>query len=84
MLMDAYEKARRAKDIMEDEVFLSIFSDLEAKYISDWRNTQPADIQKRETAFAAIRALGDISGKLHSIANAPKVEAHNNRNAAKR
>ncbi len=82
--MDATEKARRAKEIMEDDVFLGIFSDLEAKYISDWRNTQPADLQKREAAYAAIRVMEDIKGKLHSVANAPKVDAHNNRNAAKR
>jgi hypothetical protein len=82
--MDANEKARRAKEIMEDDVFLSVFSDLEEKYTADWRNSQPADTQKRETAWSAIRALGDIKGKLHSVANAPKVDAHNNRNAAKR
>lgn len=82
--MDATEKARRAKEIMEDEVFLSVFSDLEEKYIADWRSSQPADIQKRETAWSAIRVLGDIIGKLHSVANAPKVDAHNNRNAARR
>lgn len=78
------EKARRAKEIMEDEVFLSIFDDIEERFTADWRNSQPADIQKRETAWSAIRVLGDIKSRLHSMANAPKVEAHNNRNAAKR
>lgn len=82
--MDAHEKARKAKELQEDTVFQGILSDLEAKYVSDWRNTQPTDLPKREAAYAAIRALEDIKGKLHSIANAPKVEAHNNRNAAKR
>lgn len=78
------EKARRAKEIMEDEVFLSVFADLEERFTADWRNSQPADTQKRETAWSAIRVLGDIRSRLHSMANAPKVEAHNNRNAAKR
>jgi hypothetical protein len=82
--MDAQEKARRAKEIMEDEVFLGILSDLEAHYVSVWRNTQPAELQKRETAFAAIRVMDDLKGKLHSAATAPKVDAHNNRNAARR
>jgi hypothetical protein len=78
------EIARRAKEIMEDEVFLSVFADLEERFTADWRNSQPADTQKRETAWSAIRVLGDIKSRLHSMANAPKVEAHNNRNAAKR
>ena len=78
------EIARRAKEIMEDEVFLSVFADLEERFTADWRNSQPADTHKRETAWSAIRVLGDIRSRLHSMANAPKVEAHNNRNAAKR
>lgn len=82
--MDAHEKARKAKEILEDNVFQGILSDLEAKYVSDWRNSQAADLQKREAAYAAIRVMEDIKGKLHSVANAPKVDAHNNRNAAKR
>lgn len=82
--MDAVEKARKAKEIMEDTVFLQIFADLEARYISEWRNALPGEIQKREAAHANIRALEDIRGRFHSIANAPKVDAHNNRNAAKR
>lgn len=82
--MDANEKARRAKEIVEDPVFLQILADLEAKYISDWRNTQPADLQKREGAYASIRGLQDIVGKLNSTVSAPKVDAHNNRNAVKR
>lgn len=82
--MTADEKARKAKEILEDTVFQAILADLETKYVSDWRNTQPADLPKREAAYAAIRVMEDIKGKLHSVANAPKVDAHNNRNAAKR
>lgn len=82
--MDLLAKSLKAKEIMEDAVFLAIFGDLESKYINDWRNSQPGETQKRETAHAGMRALEDIKGRLHSIANAPKVDAHNNRNAAKR
>lgn len=83
-MLNPQEIARRAKDMQEDEVFQGILASLEAKYISDWRNTQAVDLQKREAAYAAIRALEDIKGKIGSMANAPKVDAHNNRNAAKR
>ena len=76
--------ARRAKELQDDDVVRQIFASLEGRYISEWRNTSPADLQKREAAFSAIRALEDIKVKLGSLANAPKVEAHNNRNAVRR
>lgn len=78
------EMSRRATELKDDPVIIEIFANLEARYINDWRSSQPADIQKRESAYARIAALEDIKGRLNSIANAPKVDAHNNRNAAKR
>ena len=82
--MDAAEMALKARSLLEDPLLIEIFSHLESRYINDWRNTQPADGQKREAAHAAMRGLEDIRGRLHSLANAPKVDAHNNRNAGKR
>lgn len=82
--MEVAEKARRAQAIFEDPVFVDVFAALEAQYTASWRSTQPAEIQKRETAWASLRALDDIRGKIQSVMNAPKVDAHNNRNAAKR
>jgi hypothetical protein len=76
--------ARKAKEMQEDDVVRHIFTYLEGRYISEWRNAAPGDLQKREAAYAAIRSLEDIKVKLGSLANAPKVEAHNNRNAARR
>lgn len=82
--MDIEQIARKAKELLGDTLFLQVIESLEARYISEWRNAPPADLQKREGAYASIRALEDIKGKLGSLANAPKVEAHNTRNAAKR
>lgn len=76
--------ARKAKELQDDPVVAQIFANLEGRYISAWRNTSPEDLQKREAAYAAIRALEDIKVKLGSLANAPKVEAHNNRNTVRR
>lgn len=78
------EIARRAQQLIDDPVVTEIFASLEGRYITEWRNTPPADVQKREAAHAAIRALDDVKTKLSSMANAPKVEAHNNRSAARR
>lgn len=82
--MDKEEIARRANGLIEDPIFKMVVEHLEARYISEWRNAPPADLQKQGAAHAAIRALEDIKGKIQSLANAVKIEAHNNRNAAKR
>lgn len=82
--MDAAAKARKAKELQEDPFFNGLLAELEARYILDWRNTQPTDLQKREAAYAGLRALEDFKNKLGSTVNAPKVDAYNNRNAAKR
>ena len=83
MLIDTHEIARKAKEMQEDEVVAHIFDYLEGRYIAEWRNSQPGDHQKRETAYASIRALEDFKVKLGSLANAPKVDAHNNRTTRK-
>lgn len=83
-MFDANEIARKAQEMKDSEVVHQIFAQLEGKYIAEWRNAAPNDLQKREAAYAAIRAIEDFKVRLGSLANAPKVEAHNTRNAARR
>lgn len=78
------ETARKAQSLVNDPLVAEIFASLEGRYITEWRHTPPADVQKREAAHAAIRALDDFRSRLKALATAPKVEAHNNRNASKR
>lgn len=82
--MTPEETARKAQALVNDPLVAEIFATLEGRYIHQWRNTPPEDVQKREAAHAAIRALDDFRSRLKALATAPKVEAHNNRNANKR
>lgn len=82
-MIPADELARKAKQLQDDPVVQQIFASLEGRYIHEWRNTPPNDIQKREAAYASIRSLEDFKTRLASMANAPKVEAHNNRGVAR-
>lgn len=75
--MTPQELANRAQQLIDDPVVAEIFASLEGRYITEWRHTPPADVQKREAAHAAIRALDDFRAKLKALATAPKVEAHN-------
>lgn len=83
-MISADDIARRAKQLLDDDVVQQVFASLEGRYITEWRHTPADNIDKREAAHAAIRALDDVKMKLQSMANAPKVEAHNNRGAARR
>ena len=71
------EIARRAEQLLGDPLVQDIFAQLEGRYIHEWRNTPAQDVQKREAAHAAIRAIDDFRAKLKALANAPKVDAHN-------
>lgn len=74
-----FEIARRAKALAEDDVVQEILGKLEARYIREWKTSQPADVAKRETCHASIRALEDFRAKLNAMAIAPRVDQFNNR-----
>jgi hypothetical protein len=84
MTLTPHETAIRAQQLLDDPVVQQILSDLERRYILEWRGTGPGENERRETAHANVRALDDIRAKLSSLASAPKVAAHNNRNAVRR
>jgi hypothetical protein len=69
--------ARRAQQLLDDVLVQEIFASLEGRYMHEWRHTPSQDVQKREAAHAAIRALDDFRSKLKALASAPKVDAHN-------
>jgi ribonuclease HI len=78
------EMARKAKQLLEDDFVQAVLASIESRYIHEWRNTSPQDMQKREASHAAIRAIDDFRAKLKALASAPKVDAHNGRSANKR
>lgn len=83
-MTDPREIAIRAQQLIDDPLVQDIFATLERRYIQDWRATGAGEAEKREMAHAAVRAIDDFRARLSALANAPKVNAHNNRNAARR
>lgn len=84
MTIDPQATALRAQQLMDDPLVQEIFSMLERRYIQEWRSTGPGEGEKREMAHAAVRAIDDFRARLSVMASAPKVNAHNNRNAGRR
>lgn len=70
-MIDALEQARirgeRARQIIEDEVFVSAFAAIEADLTSAWRNSGVADSDAREDAYRMLRALDAVRADLTRV-----------------
>lgn len=84
MTFTTQEKSIKAQQLLNDALVQEIFSDLERRYITEWRGTGPGEGEKREMAHAAVRAIDDFRARLSALVSAPRVDAHNNRGAGKR
>jgi hypothetical protein len=69
------DRARRAAEIVESDIFKSAYADLELAYLREWQNTDPADVQGRERLFVALRVQRDFLTHLNSMIVAGKISA---------
>jgi hypothetical protein len=62
-------KGRRAKQILEDEVFNEAFDGLERKCIESWQNSRPDDTEARERAFRLLTSARAAKQEFIKILN---------------
>ena len=60
-------KARRAQDLIDDELLGEAFRTLEDNYASAWRATLIDDVAGREKLFLAINIVGKVRDHLTAI-----------------
>ena len=60
-------KARRAQDLIDDELLGEAFRALEDNYASAWRATLIDDVAGREKLFLAINIVGKVRDHLTAI-----------------
>ncbi len=60
-------KARRAQDLIDDELLGEAFRTLEDNYASAWRATVIDDVAGREKLFLAINIVGKVRDHLTAI-----------------
>ncbi len=60
-------KARRAQDLIDDELLGEAFRTLEDNYASAWRATLIDDVVGREKLFLAINIVGKVRGHLTAV-----------------
>lgn len=62
-------RARRAQELLENELLVEAFEALEQAYISRWRATHIDDDKGREKLFVAINVVGKVRDHLSAIVN---------------
>ena len=60
-------KARRAQDLIDDELLGKAFRTLEDNYASAWRATLIDDVVGREKLFLAINIVGKVRDHLTAV-----------------
>src|SRR5579872_2328258 len=66
-LNEAAGKARRAQDLLDNELLSEAFKGLEDSYTSAWRSTAIDDVAAREKLFLAINIVGKVRDHLTAI-----------------
>ncbi len=63
------DKAKKVKQILDDEVIKETWLDLEQKYVDEWIKTSPDDIEKREMLYLSIQVLQHVQDHFQAILN---------------
>ena len=63
------DKAKKVKQILDDEVIRQTWLDLEQKYVDEWIKTSPDDIEKREMLYLSIQVLQHVQDHFQAILN---------------
>tara|TARA_R110000751_G_scaffold148797_1_gene253600 strand:- start:96 stop:356 length:261 start_codon:yes stop_codon:yes gene_type:complete len=54
------QKARRAREILEDEVFIEMITEAREGYVLQWTLSEPGAVEEREALSAANRGLDEM------------------------
>jgi len=77
--MEMEVKARAAKELLDSEVIKGLFEDLEKQAYADIKATAPDEIEKRESIYFELLAIGRIHDKLRSYVDNQKVAEYRKR-----
>jgi hypothetical protein len=61
------QRARRAKEILEDPVFLEMVERTREGYVMQWTLTEPGAVEEREILSAANRGLDEVLRGLRTL-----------------
>ena len=69
-------KANWASGILTDPMFIELFEEMRQQAYADIRNSNPEDLEHRDTLYHDLRALDRIQDKLQGYLDNHKVSEH--------
>ena len=72
-LRDAISRAQQARDLLENELLLEAYAQIDQELINAWRLTPSRDTDARERIWHAVQANGKHKDYLQSVANSGKI-----------
>jgi hypothetical protein len=73
------ELYREAKAFANSKAMAEVFGRLEARYINNWKRTDPDASGDRDAAYHMVRAITDLRNELTTLAAEPAVDRFNRR-----
>jgi len=77
------QKGRRAKEILEDEVFLEVIEKVRTGVITQWTLTEPNDLTTRENLYMQNRGLDEVIRGFRTLIADWTVDQTRNKNIKK-
>jgi len=69
------ERGSQARAVLDNPAFVEAVRTLEDRYIREWATSEPGEIDKREDAHRALRALGALTDELTILLDNGEVAA---------
>lgn len=72
----ARHRGQQAKSILENELVVESFQEVERRITEAWKNTKAQDQEEREKAFMMLCALNQVHKYLVEVLNTGKMANH--------
>jgi hypothetical protein len=80
MELSLEQKGRRAKEILEDDVFLEVIEKVRTGVITQWTLTEPNDLTTRESLYMQNRGLDEVIRGFRTLVGDWTVDQARNKN----
>ena len=70
---DKISRGSRAKQIVEDPLWIEAFDALDIRYETEWRSSAEADTAKRENMYMRLKVLEDVKQHFEEAVTSGKV-----------
>ena len=68
MLRDELARGQQAASLLQNDLLIECFTEIEKQYMASWRATDPSDAERREYLYRLFTALSDLKGHINQIA----------------